>query len=147
MPKTATPTAVMPSLPQSSTTVRVTLPDALLASLEADARTYARSLDAVLVDRLKPTLGFPLADRLLVVDGPTRRRLEELLGPLSSTKALVAAVEKCVSWSLEGVSLTLEPWQLEEIARTAEREGITRQEALATRVRTVRELAFHGLSR
>lgn len=150
MPSKPAATATQPvrqEITSSSTTIRVTIPDPILDGLEADVARTGRSLDAVVTERLRPTTGFRLGDRLLILDASTRAPLEDLLGPLPNAQELVKAVRNLVTFSLQDVKLTLEPWQIEEIGRRAARNGTSMQEEMDKAVKLVREMAFHGIPR
>lgn len=124
--------------------LRLPLPDLLVDALDLEAAALGTSVEALAVRHLERSLHHPITDRLLTLAGADRRALEAVLGPIKDAAALVKAVANLNALTIQGVKITLEPWQLEEIHRKAVKNDTTVKQEIEVAVKAVRDLAFSG---
>jgi hypothetical protein len=124
---------------------RLPLPAEVLAQYEGMAQFARRPVEEVLADQLARFQQHDIRDRVLALTPAERERLEELLArQVPNAKVLLDAVGKLVSLKVGPITLTLESWQLEELKRRAEKNGVSVQVTLENAAKQIVHLVFNG---
>jgi hypothetical protein len=125
--------------------VRIALPASILTKYEAEAAATGRPVESLLTAQLTRFAHLPIGDRVLVLPAPEREVLEQALGKqVPTTTDLLRAVRNLVDVGISGVKITLEPHQLTELKRRADRNGTTHAEELKAAVKQIQMLVFNG---
>lgn len=126
-------------------TLRIDLPHATYTAYEQQATRLHRSAEQVMATQLDRFADVRVDDRPLIVDSATRNALEGTLGtPLVDAAALLKACQRATEISIGGIKLALEPWQLAELKRRAEKNGTKPAEEVAKAVAQIQSLVFNG---
>lgn len=102
-------------------------------------------LDVVPADKL--TKGYEVkAEGALLLGGPTRRKLDEILGigATQTEEAVVAAAQRLASLTIGDQHIDFTPGQWEELARRAARNGRSVADEVSKVVARIEDELFHG---
>lgn len=125
---------------------RLYLPSAIAERYETEAREAGLPVETLLQQAAQRMAGIPHRERVLVIRAGDREALETALAhPLKDTEALVQRVEALSRLSVAGVTLRLEPWQMEEIRRRAAKNGIGIEEELRRSLTVIQGLIFSSV--
>lgn len=102
-------------------------------------------LDVVPADKL-PKVYEVKAEGALLLGGPSRRTLDEILGigATQTEEALVAAVQRLASLTIGEQHIDFTPGQWEELARRAARNGRSVADEVSKVVARIEDELFHG---
>jgi hypothetical protein len=125
--------------------LRLDLPHGTYGAYEGQGTRLGRPVELVMAEQLRRFAEVPVDDQVLVIGSALRNTLEETLGtPLSTPDALVKACQRAVEVNLQGVKLQLEPYQLAELKRRAEKNETTLKVEIERAVKEIQGLVFHG---
>jgi hypothetical protein len=106
--------------------MRLTLPDDVGDLLEDLAQQAHTSVDDLVQGLLARTIHVPLRDRAVILYGESRERLEQVAGrPLQTPADVVQLVDRLAALDFGHIRLTLTTKHLEELARRAEKRGVS----------------------
>lgn len=131
----------------NSRIMRITIPDQLAQSYEAEATRLSRPLEDVITRQLETFKAVPVDSRAIVLHGATREALEIALGTsIASPQALVTAVQNLAEVSIGGEKLTFTRAQHEEIRRRAASRGVSVREELQRSLQQIQSLVFSSVT-
>jgi ABC-type phosphate transport system auxiliary subunit len=125
--------------------VRLLLPAEVLAHYEGMAQFARRPVEDLLAQQLQRFADHDVRDRVLVLNPQDREKLEELLSKqLPNAKVLIEQVGKLTTLKVGPIAITLEQWQLEELKRRAEKNGVSVAATLDSAAKQISHLVFNG---
>ena len=122
--------------------IQVHLPDEVATVYERRSKARKITLSKTLAEQLKLFVDVNSHDRVLIVDAFQRNRIERVLskgGHIKHGGDLAGRVETLARISIEGVDLKFDQSEKAEIARRAEKNGISLEEEVR---RTVDGMKF-----
>src|SRR5687767_1573616 len=122
---------------------KLVLPESVYDAYDAQATRLRKPVEQVLADQLTTFSAYPVDTRVLVLGPAEREGLEQLLQTtFVDSPSLLRSIRKAVEISVQGVRLSLEPWQLAELKRRAERNERSIKEELEAAVKQIQSLVF-----